>query len=336
MPRRTTPEPQLPSRGDLSDLDIEPPLLDQNVGGNLPYIAPTYNSGNDVPETPSRNPVLGNRDWIRQYWDQYSFQDSIDEALDPWLNQDYSHPDDDLFFSPSREISQTYDPVSINDPNAPTITGNASTPFQIPQTQGQTYGPADFFGRSVYPTWLGAFVNQYPNFPSGPIDYNQVDPGRVIVAGVDQDTGLNTGTTSAPAGPVVNQELLDSSVPLDSSSSYTSQSTAASGNRQSPPPQNIFGVGAQSGNHYYSSNGGQTWVPIGQAPQNVRWGVDNMGVPVTGNFNADQATKSYLVAGGDPGQPNLAQPDQRGYLGEDPILGQQTGLWSNVVGSRGG
>jgi hypothetical protein len=55
----------------------------------------------------------------------------------------------------------------------------------------------------------------------------------------------------------------------------------------------LFGRNTSTGSAMF--NGGQGWLPIGQAPVDVRW-APNSG---TGNWQADQATKNYLFGGGE-------------------------------------
>lgn len=66
------------------------------------------------------------------------------------------------------------------------------------------------------------------------------------------------------------------------------------------------GQGASSGQGYYRSSPTAPWVPIGQAPQEIRFD-RNSG---TGNWQAGEFTRSYLAGGGDPGTPNYTGDTQ--------------------------
>lgn len=66
----------------------------------------------------------------------------------------------------------------------------------------------------------------------------------------------------------------------------------------------LFGIGAVTGQHYY--NPGTGWVPIGQAPQNIR-SAQNSG---TGNYTIEQTASHVPSNAFDTMAPNQYQPDE--------------------------
>ena len=358
---------------DPSGMDIEPPLLPgasgtfnpvnrgaiQNPTG-APHGLPSVDTSRDPGGMLNRDTGMYNPNDLGRYNspDIYAYQ----HAMDSWMD----HPDDQHFFSfsdlhasdvsPAGSQSLVGDPtVSINDPNAPTITGNASTPSQIPQSQqgpaarqaGHTYGPADFIGNRFNNTFdIQRFVNQYPNFPAGPI---ASDPNFQVLINNESPTmgpgGTNPGTTevdpvtgwspTSEESSNANTTYQQAQARGDAQNAQLQQSTA--GARASSGPQNLLGVGQKSGQHYYSSNGGRTWTPVtGAAPAEVRFAQGSG----TGNWQADQYTKGYELGGGTPGAPNEAQSDELsmfriGNWHLDPEGGyENTGAYNAAATSR--
>lgn len=355
---RVIPRGDPPSSYTLASLptnssgDIEPPLitgrwinndeLPPNVtgGGAAPSAIPHGNPSVDITDDPGfigRDTGMYNPNNLGRYNEPDIFD--YQSAMSDWL--DMSHPDDKHLFSFSDLSSRDIDTgrplsngpkVSLNDPNAPTITGNASTPNvvhanpeqPITVTNQNQYSPADFIGSQFQGGFdINRFLQQYPNFPRGPLAPNSsglqgVDHGRVIVGG-DDSFGYNSGQ-SAETNPNISDEQLIAdqrsglglSNERDSSGAYlntpqnSSQSkpridigTSTDMNAQLGTAANpIYGRGSQSGNHYY--NDGTGWKPIEQAPTDIRW-AQNSG---TGNFNATASTNAYVASGGDPGRPN--------------------------------